>query len=86
MTTDNASSVTERIRSVLARIRDPNPFDHPDNRRKWVAAGEVSGGTVTRILVTTWLDGPRRSHALHEGHSLHTATERPTENTEESER
>lgn len=67
-------SGVDRLRSVVDRIRDPNPFSHPDERRKWAAAGEVSNGPASRVHVMVHLDGPRRSHALHEGYCRETVT------------
>ncbi len=53
----------ERIRSLV----DTNPFDDPDERRKWEAARAACDGTVSAVHCAAWLDGPRRSHALFEG-------------------
>lgn len=68
---DRPSQLLSRVWEVGARIRDPNPFDDPDDRRKWIAAGKVSNGPCSRVVVAAHLDGPRRSHSLFEGIDYH---------------
>lgn len=57
------------LREYAARLRDPNPFDDVDERRKWNLAQEVSNGPASAIYAMVRFKGARRSHALFEGYT-----------------
>jgi hypothetical protein len=62
-------NLLDSLRERVAAARGDTPFTDPsaDERRRWVAAGEVSDGPASRIHTARWLARSRRCHAHAEG-------------------